>query len=308
MKAEFEIQGHRGARGEVPENTIPSMEAALDSCVDSIETDLHLTSDGIVILAHDPVISPKIFSIGPTSSGVKTGSLIRSLSLSQLRQFPANGNPDKERFPEQSTLPGPASILFASEMGMNPFAVPTLEDVILFLKAYAGDTGIKAGKTELQRKKASRVILDLEIKRVPFYPETIGDSFTEGNSEILEEKIVREVRRHDLIGRTVVRSFDHRSVREVKRMEPGLTVAVLIADTIPEDPVSMALAAGATIYCPSFSFVDKKLVNTLHKAGIRIIPWTANDEKTWQQLLELDVDGITTDYPAKFSKWIRNQA
>src|SRR5262249_10549099 len=49
----FDLQGHRGARGLKPENTLPSFEAAIDAGATTIETDLHRTRDGVPVLVHD---------------------------------------------------------------------------------------------------------------------------------------------------------------------------------------------------------------------------------------------------------------
>src|SRR5438270_10768473 len=92
----FNLQGHRGARGLRPENTLPAFEAALDIGVTSIETDIHLTSDGVPVLIHDDSLSSRIFGGPPTD--------VRTVSLAQLQPRPANGNPDPERFPGQTAL------------------------------------------------------------------------------------------------------------------------------------------------------------------------------------------------------------
>src|SRR3954465_12490534 len=99
--ASFDLQGHRGARGLHPENTLPSFEAALDAGVTSVETDLHFTADGEVVLCHDPQFSPGIFP--PLLAGRARASrpAVRALTLAQLRAFRAAGNPDPVRFPDQ---------------------------------------------------------------------------------------------------------------------------------------------------------------------------------------------------------------
>ena len=75
----FDLQGHRGARGLKPENTLPAFEVALDLGVTSIETDVHLTKDGVPVLAHDPT-----FPFVPGESGV---AWISNLTLTELRRF-----------------------------------------------------------------------------------------------------------------------------------------------------------------------------------------------------------------------------
>ena len=79
LGASFNLQGHRGARGLRPENTLPSFEAALDARVNSVETDLHLSSDGEVIVSHDPTIGPFLCRLASGLDGIdpKSRPLLR---------------------------------------------------------------------------------------------------------------------------------------------------------------------------------------------------------------------------------------
>jgi glycerophosphoryl diester phosphodiesterase len=56
----YDLQGHRGARGLMPENTIPAMIKALDLGVTTLELDLAVTKDGQVIVSHEPYMNPVI--------------------------------------------------------------------------------------------------------------------------------------------------------------------------------------------------------------------------------------------------------
>lgn len=306
MGRRIEIQGHRGARGEVVENTLASFERALDACVDSIETDLHRTADGEVVLWHDPVLNPQIVRNGGEPSSTGKGPAIAQLKLEEIRTFRADGNPDPRRFPDQGVEVGPVSQQVAIRQGLDPLGIPTLNDLILLVEAYGGEIGRKEGKTPIQREQASRVILDLELKRVPFYPETIGDGSIEKKKGALEETVVEQLRSGGVLKRAVVRSFDHRCVQRILEIEPELTGAILVADTALVDPVAATKNTGASIYCPNYPFVDGPMVAELHAAGIRVLVWTANDVSVWQKLVEIGVDGITTDYPHRLQEWWRS--
>jgi glycerophosphoryl diester phosphodiesterase len=295
----FDLQGHRGARGLRPENTLPSFEAAFDSLVTSIETDLHLTRDGIVVLCHDPYVSPHLFAMDQLPLPVSR------LELAQLQQFKANRNPDPARFPRQDTAVTPVAAAFARARGVDPHSVPTLEDLFAFATDYAGELGNAAGKTAEQRSRAARVRFDLELKRVPFFPEAIGDRFEGSAPGELERRVVETTRAAGMVARTNVRSFHHRSVAHLLRLEPGLTGAALMADTAPVDPAAVAQAVGAAIYCPAYQFVDQDLVQRAHAAGVRVVPWTVNDPDHWRRLLDWDVDGITTDFPDALAAELR---
>jgi glycerophosphoryl diester phosphodiesterase len=299
MQLQFDFQGHRGARGLRPENTLPSFEIAIDHGVTAIETDVHLTRDGVPVLCHDPCISDRICS--PVGSDElpqpATRPSIRTLTLAQLRSYVANGNPDPSRFPEQVAESSPLSHAFAAENGLHPFGIPSLAEFIAFVQAYAGESGKAHGKTKEQRSAARRLRFDLELKRVPFRPELIGDDFDGTGPSLLENEVVECVNQAGVLSRTIVRSFDHRCVRAIRKLEPGLTSAVLVAGTAPIDPVSLVRNADAQVYCPEFLFLDREQVERCHQRGVRVVPWTVNEVPDMRRLREWNVDGMTTDYP-----------
>jgi glycerophosphoryl diester phosphodiesterase len=297
----FESQGHRGARGLRPENTLPSFEAALDVGVDAIETDLLLTRDNVVVICHDPVLSDRIF--GPSA----VPRIIRQLTLAQLRTWRAAGNPDPHRFPAQNPTSTPLATAFAAAHGFDPLAVPTLVDLIHFVAGYAGEEGRRAGKEESARQRAGRLRFDLELKRIPFHPEAVGDGYDGTGPRTLEEQVVQIVRAAGVVERTTVRSFDHRCVRYLRELEPGLTGAVLVAESAPVDPGALAREAGAALYCPAYTFLDQAQVRQLHAAGVRVVPWTVNDPGHMRVLLDWGVDGMTTDHPERLTEVLRQR-
>jgi glycerophosphoryl diester phosphodiesterase len=286
----FNLQGHRGARGLVPENTLPSFEAALDAGVSSIETDLHLTRDGVVVICHDPYLGDP-------------PRLVSSLTAAELQRFCLDRNPDPLRFPDQRPTVAPLAAALAAERGIHPFAPPTLDDLFAFVAAYAADFE----RTAEQRAVAARVVLDLELKRVPFRPEFIGDAFDGRSPGLLEQRVLESIGRHRMLARSVVRSFDHRCVAVLTRSEPRLKGAVLVANNVPVDLVGLVKRAGASVYCPNPLFLDASLVDQLHAAGISVLPWTVNDPPDWERLLAWGVDGITTDYPDRLATWLTDR-
>ena len=297
MPNTFELQGHRGARGLKPENTLPSFEVALDIGVSTIETDLHLTRDEVVVLAHEPHLSKHLFKPLPGITIWLTEPLLRSVVLAEIRGYRADSNPDRSRFPQQTNNVTPLSRLYGLNHELDPYALPTLADLFAFFEAYSGEMGQRAGKSEAQRHRARQVRFDLELKRVPFHPEYFDDGFDGSSAALLENQVLAEVRKAKVVERTTVRSFDHRCVRLLLDQEPGLTGAALVEGTAPADPVAVAQAAKAKLYCPDYHFLDRAQVERLHEAGIRVVPWTVNHARQWDQLLEWGVDGLTTDYP-----------
>jgi glycerophosphoryl diester phosphodiesterase len=296
----FELQGHRGARALRPENTLPSFEMALDAGVSSIETDVHLTRDGVPVLIHDPWI--------PAGPDRTARLMIAEQTLAELRGLRVSANPDPLRFPDQHAELSPVALAVAAERDVDPYGVPTLEELCALVRAYAGRDGERAGKTAAQRARASRVKLDLELKRVPFEPGLIGDDFDGSAPGLLERQVVAAVRAAWSVERTVVRGFDHRSVRAVRELEAGLTTAILVAETAPVAPADLARQAGASIYCPDYRFIDERLVRHAHAAGLRVLPWTVNEPSAWERLLAWGVDGITTDDPGRLAVWLSERA
>jgi glycerophosphoryl diester phosphodiesterase len=301
----FNLQGHRGARALHPENTLPSFEAALDAGVSSIETDVHLTRDGVAVLCHDPLIcDPPCTLLQLGAALPATPLLVSQLTVEELRGYRADGNPDPRRFADQVALVTPLAALFAEQWGLEPYGIPTLEELLQFTAAYAGELGARAGKSPMQRQQARKVIFDLELKRVPFHPESINDRFDGTKPGLLEERIVEAVRRAGVAKRTTVRSFDHRCIRLLRRMEPDLTGAILMAETAPLSPAELVERADAQLYCPAYLFLDETIVRQVQAAGARVLPWTVNQPEHWQRLLEWGVDGITTDFPNHLARYL----
>jgi glycerophosphoryl diester phosphodiesterase len=303
MDASFDFQGHRGARGLKPENTFPSFEVAFDLGVTAIETDVHLTRDGVPVLVHDAAVTERIFELieGKPEPLPDAKLLVSSLCMEQLRSYRANRNPDPGRFPRQTREVTPLAALYSSQKNLDPYTPPTLADLFAFAEGYAGDLGRQAGKTPAQQARARGVRFDLELKRVPFHPAVIGDDFDGVNAGLLERAVVEAVRSAGVLSRAIVRSFDHRSVRAVKRLEPQLTTAVLVTGTAPVAVAPLARAALAEIYCPDYLFLDANQVREAHAEGIRVVPWTVNDPGDCVRLLDWGVDGITTDFPDRLA-------
>jgi glycerophosphoryl diester phosphodiesterase len=295
----FDLQGHRGARGLKPENTLPSVEAALDLQVTTIEVDLHLTKDGVPVLSHDEALRPGLVRALPEKKVPPPTEepRIRTLDLEQLRGYAADQNPEPKRFAMQDPKATPTASAFSKSLGLETYRLPTLAELFAFVAAYAGDLGKQAGKTEAQRKKAAKVRFNLEFKRVPFRPEFVGDAFDGEKPAEFERMVVAEIRKAAVADRTIIQSFDHRVVRAARVLETRLTGAVLIEGTAPINPVRLVREATAQVYSPDFLFLDERQVRQAHEGQVRVIPWTVNETADLNRLLDWKVDGIITDYP-----------
>jgi glycerophosphoryl diester phosphodiesterase len=309
MPPPFDLQGHRGARGLKPENTLPGFETALDVGVTTVETDVHLTRDGIPILCHDAVVSERLCRRISGHRVPKPASrpAVSALTLAQMHGYRADRKPDRDRFPEQNAGMTPLALWFGQRHGLDPYTPPSLAELFAFAAAYIGEPGQRAGKSARQRDRARQVRFDLELKRVPFRPAVIGDGFDGSTAGLLEQRVVEIVRAAKMVDRTLVRSFDHRSVLAVRRLEPALPASVLVADTAPVSPVPLVRQADAATYCPAFEFLDEAQVRLAHAEGIRVVPWTVNDAHDWERLLDWGVDGITTDFPNRLAVFLRQR-
>jgi glycerophosphoryl diester phosphodiesterase len=297
----FDVQGHRGARGLRPENTLPGFELALDLGVTSIETDIRLTRDGIPVLFHDARISDRICS--HVTEEQVSDILVSELTFVQLRDYRADRNPNPQRFPDQHAFVGPFTRRFADTYGIDPWAIPSLAELFTLVGAYAGTMGEACGKTAAQRHGAAQVGFELELKAVPFELEAVGDD-CDGS---LEQRVLAEVERAFMVDRCRLRSFDHRSMQSLARMHPRVRTALLIGHTAPVQPEDLLAAADAEMYCPDYRFVDEAIVKRIHEAGRLIVPWTVNEPHAWERLVAWNVDGLTTDYPDQLLAWLQQR-
>lgn len=228
------VGGHRGNSAELPENTLPAYESAVELGVDLIECDVHLTADGELIVIHDHTL--------PRTTG--QAGFVGQRTLAELRSLDAGGG---ER-------------------------LPLLEEVC----AVARD----------------RVGLCVETKQMPVpYPG-------------LEEKLVAELRRLDMVAQTSVISFRHSSALRVKELEPRLQVGV-ITGARPVDPVSVLASARADIYAPHWAAMDPELVAAVHDAGGVVGCWTVDDETSAAWCRACAPDSVFTNRPREVLPWIR---
>lgn len=258
----LEVQGHRGARAVLPENTLAAFAYAISQGVDTIEMDLAVTSDDVVIVTHDLHLNPDI-CLGPKGQTIETPIPVRSLTLKQLKEYDC-GTLRNPRFPLQQSVPEER--------------IPTLDEVFE-LVAFTPDPG---GKT---------VRFNLEIKGVPGLPQLTPDAQT------FVRLVLEVVQKHKALDRVVIQSFDHRVLRCVHAQEQKVITSVLVGETLP-DFLAVAQSAHASIVSPHRHWITADDVQALHQAGLRVIPWTANTADDWDALLKLGVDGIITDDPA----------
>ena len=286
---QLHLQGHRGARGNRPENTFSSIEFAIDCLVDSIETDLHLCADEQVVLFHD-----HFFSLPQSNHHFQ----INEFNLQALQTVFKNVPSKNERFPLQEFINGPLSTIYCRRHNLNCWAPPTLDQFFDFVDFYAGEEGNTFGKTLAQQKAAALLSFDLEIKQLPFL---------ECKSEIILHIIKEQIDKRKSQNRIILRSFDHTILKQAKKLLPDCTLGLLADGTIQVDIIREMIETGASLFCPKFDTLNKVVIDEMHNHHFKILPWTANTPCDWDQLIALGVDGITTDFPEAFRIWQSSQ-
>jgi glycerophosphoryl diester phosphodiesterase len=267
----IEVHGHRGARARFPENTLPAFAHALEQGVDWIELDLVATADDALAVLHDPVLNPLICT-GADGSPVPAGWIVRQHSLADLRSFDC-GRLRHPKFAQQRTVPGTG--------------VPTLDQVFALVE-----------RSPLP--EARRVQFNIELKIVPGLPLQAPPP------ERFAWLVIDCLRRHRLLQRSQLQSFDHRVLAAAKKIEPTLRLAALVDETHP-DLVALARATGAQTVAPHHQWLTAEDVGALHAAGVRVVPWTVNTAADWQPLAAWGVDGIISDDPQALIDWLRER-
>jgi glycerophosphoryl diester phosphodiesterase len=255
----MDLQGHRGARGHAPENTLPSFELAVSMGVDTLELDVGVTRDGVVVVHHDRRLNPDVARKDGEWVSAPTPT-VHSLTYGELQSYDVGRiRPSSEyaaRFPHQKPIDGAR--------------IPRLSDVFLKLKN-------------------AKVRFNIETKLVPQTPdETLAP-------EPFARAVIAEVRKAGLTARTTIQSFDFRTLKVVEREAPEIATAYLTSGK-HSDPVKVH-EAGARVWSPDFRDLDAQKVAQARKLGLRIIAWTVNEPDEIRRVLGLRLDGIISDYP-----------
>lgn len=269
--AALEVHGHRGSRGTHPENTLAGFDAALAAGVDVLELDLGVTKDGALVAAHDPALPPEL-CLGPGGAKLAASVPLRSLTLKELAAYDC-GSLKNPRFPRQTPVPGQAP--------------PSLDAVFDLVE-------------RSRHPAAATVRFNIETKLVPGRPELSA------GPEEFARLVAAAVRRRSLAPRVIVQSFDHRVLRELRRIAPELRVSALVSDNRP-DYAALVKDLGADVVSPDREWVSAADVRAAHDAGAKVAPWTANDEAEWTRLAAMGVDAIITDYPADLIAWLERR-
>lgn len=263
----IDLQGHRGARGLVPENTVPSFLRALDLGVNTLELDVTALKDGQVVVTHEPWFNPEICSGPdgkPLAEGAEEAHNLYPLPYAEIARYDCGlrGNP---RFPEQQPM---------------AVAKPLLDSVFVAADRHARATGRPLPRYNVEIKsKAER------------------DGHFHPAPEAFARHVLAVIERYGVRDRTTIQSFDPRALEAMHVLAPGLTFALLVDNDRGLEANLDGLSFTPDLYSPHQRLVDEALVAAVHARGIGVVPWTVNEPDDMRRLLALDVDGLITDYP-----------
>lgn len=291
--AAFDLQGHRGARGLAPENTLPAFERALALGVTTLELDVGLTADGVVVVSHDPALHPALTREADGRWLAATGPRIRDLSFAQLQAYDVGrldpGSSYARNYPEQRPVDGTR--------------IPSLAQVF----------------ARLQELGARDVRLNIEVK---VSPEKPGDTHS---YEAMTDALLDAVQKAGLQKRTTIQSFDWRVLRRVQQRAPAPPTACLTIQGSDSDNTRdgtwtaglrladhgsvprLVKAAGCTTWSPNAGALTEALVKDAQALGLRVLPWTVNDPAAMDRLVAWGVDGIISDYPDRVRTVLRQR-
>ena len=221
------IQGHRGARGLLPENTIESCIEAVKWGVDGIEIDVVVSKDGQIVVSHEPWMSPQICSF-PNGQPIKSfftpdvwgqvegvKSLLK-MDYAEIKLYDC-GQRGHPKFPNQKPIKA---------------YKPTLYELVENVYSYC------------EKTNTPKPFFNIEIKSLPIIPLAF-----------LTENLL------------------------------GVDLNIRRLGFVPE------------MYSPYYRFTALKTVKIAHKLGMKVVTWTVNDVHNFNNMKNLGVDGVITDYP-----------
>ena len=286
--AGFDLQGHRGARGLATENTLAAFAKGLALGVDTLETDLAVTRDGVVVLSHDPALNPDVARLDGHWIAAP-GPAIRSLDLAAVKRYDVGRLDPASKYARQ----------FPQQVPADGQRIPTLAELYDLVRTGA--------------RPATR--FNVEIKTDPGQPDLTLPP------ERFAEVAVAAIRAGGAAERTTLQSFDWRGLIAAWKLAPEIATSCLSIESGGMDTVRRAAsgpspwlggldlaahggslprlvrAAGCTTWSPFWRNVTAEAVREAHGLGLRVVPWTVNAPEDMARLVEMGVDGLITDYP-----------
>ncbi len=277
----IEVQGHRGARAYLPENSLPAFKAAIDAGVDVLELDLLMTKDGALVIHHDYFLNDTLCA-KLDGTPLSSNQLVRTLTLSEIKMVDCGCKKNVE-FPEQKQVAGTQ--------------VPTLQELFALIQSSSAAGGVR---------------LNLEIKRDPRHPDWCAPPLE------MAQAVVQAVRASGFSSRVYYSSFDPESLAAVRKVDPTAVLGLIFSDeslqlASQRDPaggksylMQIASALKVSILSPDHELLHSADdVRALQNAGFRVIAWTVNEKARWEELSRMGVDGIISDRPIELKQFLQ---
>lgn len=294
----FDLEAHRGGRDVRPENTLYSYAYAIELGAISIECDMQLTKDGQIVMSHNPILNSDI-TRDENGNYIENNKYdIRLMTVDELKKFDV-GVMDPN-CGEYYDLHGKTQFTYDAK-------IPTLEELMQLIQSY-GDKNI---------------VLNIETKS---YPDPASAGYkNNADPKKFVEVFNNIVKKYDMEDRVVLQSFDWQTLIEMKKLNPNISTSALWQEQpswgrdseslrryekkkspwlggldikdYEGNPVKAAHAIGADIISPYYTEISKQDVDEAHSLGMKVVPWTVNNEKDMNMLLDMGVDGIISDKP-----------
>ncbi|WP_288794559.1 glycerophosphodiester phosphodiesterase [uncultured Megamonas sp.] len=294
----FDLEAHRGGRDVRPENTLYSYAYAIELGATSIECDMQLTKDGQIVMSHNPILNSDI-TRDENGNYIENNKYdIRLMTVDELKKFDV-GVMDPN-CGEYYDLHGKTQFTYDAK-------IPTLEELMQLIQSY-GDKNI---------------VLNIETKS---YPDPASAGYkNNADPKKFVEVFNNIVKKYDMEDRVVLQSFDWQTLIEMKKLNPNISTSALWQEQpswgrnseslrryekkkspwlggldikdYQGNPVKAAHAIGADIISPYYTEISKQDVDEAHSLGMKVVPWTVNNEKDMNMLLDMGVDGIISDKP-----------
>lgn len=261
LQPQLDVQGHRGCRGLLPENSIPAFVKAVDLGVSTLELDVVVTKDSQLVVSHDPFINPEFCNTGDTPLGDLS---IYNLTYAQVAAYDcgSNGNP---KFPDQQHM--------ATHKPLLADVIDTIEKLMV------------GGKHH-------RVYYNIETKSKP---ET--DDVMHPTPPVFSGMLYRLLKQKGVLPYVTIQSFDPRTLREMKKLDNTVPLVLLVENDKGYQANVDTLGFVPFAYSPNFMLVDSSTMKLAHLQKVQVIPWTVDDTTDMARLINLGVDGIITDRP-----------
>ena len=262
FRDDFDLQGHRGAVGLFPENSIIGFIEIVKLGVTTLEMDVVITKDNKVLVSHEPWISNKkcIDIRGNDISDDISTTNIFLMTYDEIKNFDCGSLPNPNH-------PGQKKISAIK---------PLLREVI----------------SRVEEVSQSKIKYNIEIKSQIGSDQIFHPKFNE-----FVDLVVHDIKSKNIEDRVTIQSFDFRVLKYLKNQYPSFKISMLVNESYDYSNILDDLGFYPDIYSPNFKNLSYEIVKKIQEKKIQIIPWTVNSYDDITMILEWDVDGIISDYP-----------